>query len=282
VPTYLIATDLSPSSRKAARVAARLAGRTRAELDYFCALPADLVDAGRVDPSRVRELLEALAARREDADVKSTAHVAVAKDVPGAILHRAEESRASLVVVAPHGATGWKRVLLGSVALKVLRGAKTSVLVARDRVETARGPVLAGVDLGSASAVTLRHAVAVARAVGADLDVVHVVPPFEFLLPMAGPIATLPPPTAVPARELALRVARIPHRGVRISTRVLVGSPAETIVGEARRGGARLVVVGATTKSRARAAILGNVAQAVAGACGVSVLVVRGRTARGR
>jgi nucleotide-binding universal stress UspA family protein len=275
--TYTIATDLSPSSRKAAAVATLLARRTRARLDFFCALPDGVVDEHRIDPVHVRELLEALAARH-GGGVKTAAHVAVAKDVPRAIVRRAAESGASLIVVAPHGATGWKKVLLGGVASRVLREAATSVLVAREETASARGPVIAAVDLGPSAALVLRHAVAVARALHANLDVVHVVPPVEFTLPMIGPIATARADVTVPERELARRVARIPHRGVRVSMRVVEGGPAATIAGEARRSGARLVVLAATTKSRVRRAFLGSVAHAVAGTCPVSVLVVRGRS----
>ena len=273
-PVYVVATDLSLHSRRAARVAAGLARRTRAQLAYVCVLPAPVLDRYRIDPTRVRELLAALAAREGDG-ARATAHVDVAKDVAGAIVGRARASRASLVVVAPHGVTGWRRILLGSVARRVLAEATTSVLVARGATASARGPVLAGVDLGPTAGVVLRHAVALARAVDADLDVVHVVPPVEYILPMVGPIARAPARLAAPGRALAARVERLPHRGVRIATRAIEGVPAERLVAEARRTGARFVVVGATTKSRVRRAFVGSVAHAVAGLCPVSVLVVR-------
>jgi nucleotide-binding universal stress UspA family protein len=272
--TYTIATDLSRHSRRAAHVAAQLARRTHAVTDYFCALRRDALEDLRVDPSHVRELLQALAAR-EGEGVRATAHVAVTGDVPRAIVQRAQDSRASLVVVAPHGVTGWRRVLLGSVARRVLAEATTSVLVARAATESARGPVLAGVDLGPSAGLVLRHAVAIARALGADLDVVHAVPPVEYLLPMIGAVAVAPARLAAPGRELARLVERLPHRGVRIATRAVEGSPPERLIAEARRTDARLVVVGATTKSRVRRAFLGSVAHAVAAVCPVSVLVVR-------
>ena len=275
-PIYVVATDLSRHSRRAAQIAAALARRTHADIDYLCVLPRAVLGRYRLDPDRVRDLLQALAARQGDR-ITTSAHVAVANEVPAAIVRRAQEARASLVVVAPHGLTGWRRVLLGSVARRVLVESGTSVLVARAATESARGPILAGVDLGPTAGIVLRHAVALARAMDADLDVVHVVPPVEYILPMVGPIARAPALLAAPARELARRVERLPHRGVRIATRAVEGSPAERLVAEARRTGARFVVVGATTKSRVRRAFLGSVAHAVAGACPVSVLVVRAR-----
>ena len=61
--TYTIATDLSPSSRKAAAVAEVLAQRTHAGLDFFCALPVAVATEHGVDPVHVRDLLLSLAAR---------------------------------------------------------------------------------------------------------------------------------------------------------------------------------------------------------------------------
>jgi nucleotide-binding universal stress UspA family protein len=276
-PTYVVATDLSADSRKAARIAAALSRRTRAQLDAFCALPRSVVQRYRIAPAHVRELLAAISARGED-ERESAAHVVtVAKvaDVPAAIVRRAQDAHASLVVVAPHGATGWRRVLLGSVARRVLALAKTSVLVARAPTAAARGPFLAGVDLGPTSELVLRHAVALARALERDLEVVHVVSPVDLLLPTSR--ATVAAPTLVtgPARQLARLVEVLPHRGVRIATRAVVGSPARHLVEDARRLRAPVVVLGATSKSRPRRALLGSVAHAVAGTCAVSVLVVR-------
>jgi nucleotide-binding universal stress UspA family protein len=51
---------------------------------------------------------------------------------PGvAIVSLAEELPASLVVVASHGRTGFKRLILGSVAAHVAREAACSVLIVR-------------------------------------------------------------------------------------------------------------------------------------------------------
>jgi nucleotide-binding universal stress UspA family protein len=58
-----------------------------------------------------------------------------------AILRASESSRASLIVVGSKGKTGWRRVLLGSVAESVVRRAGCSVLVVRlgSRAAPARG-----------------------------------------------------------------------------------------------------------------------------------------------
>lgn len=280
--TYLIATDLSADSGKAAEVAARLAARTRATLDFFCAVPAAVIDEYAVDLGRAREGVEALARRHAEDAPKTTAHVAVVRDVAAAIVRRAQSSGARLLVVAPHGVTGWRRVLLGSVTEKVLRHATGSVLVARaDGVRTMKH-VLVGVDRGPVAATTLRNAIALARLLAARLTVIHVVRPAELLLPLVAPTGRAlrigDELLAAKAREFQKWVSSFPSRGVEVTARVVEGSPAEMLVGEATRRRASLVVVGAGGTSPLRRAFVGSVAHAVASTCPTSVLVVRGRS----
>ena len=278
-PTYLLATDLSGPSRKAAEVAARLAARTHAALDFFCAVPAAVVDEFGVDLGRARAAVAALAARHTEPARKAAAHVAVVRDVPAAILRHAQRTGATLLVVAPHGATGWKKVLLGSVTQKVLRHATCSVLVARTAGSGTLKRVLVGVDGSPAARPTLRHAIALARALRAELTVIHVVPPVELLVPFVAPagraLAVGDKRLLAKTREVERWVASFPYRGVEVRVRVIEGSPAETLAGEARRRRAAMIVVGATGKSGLRRALLGSVAHAVASTSPVSVLVVR-------
>jgi len=48
-----------------------------------------------------------------------------------AILELAEKEKASLIVLSTHGRTGLSRWIFGSVAEKVLRGAKVPLLIVR-------------------------------------------------------------------------------------------------------------------------------------------------------
>jgi len=280
--TYLIATDLSADSRSAAEVAGRLAAKTGATLDFFCAVPANVVDEYGVDLDRARAAVEALA--RQCTAGAATAHVAVVHDVATAILRRAEKSRAALLVLAPHGVTGWKRAALGSVTEKALRRATGSVLVARQGGAAGVKRVLVGVDRGAVAATTLRDAIAFARLLGAGLTALHVVRPAELLLPLLAParrsLHVDDERIAAKAREFREWVATFPSRGVDVTARVVEGSPAEMLVGEARRLRAGVVVVGASDASPMRRALIGSVAYAVAVASSTSVLVLRRRSAR--
>ena len=280
-PTYVIATDLSLHSRRAAGIAVRVAARTRAALDFFCAVPADVVDEYGTDLDRARAAVAALARQcADDVGREAAAHVAVVRDVPAAILRHVRRSGATLLVVAPHGVTGWKRVMLGSVTEKVLRHASGSVLVARGEGGAPLKRVLVGVVPGPGGAAPLRHAIALSRALGAELTVLHAVRPAELLLPLVAPVdralRVSDERLATKTRDAGRWVASFPARGVHIEVLVLEGSPAETLVGEARRRRADLVVVGAAEDARLRRALLGSVSHAVASVSPASVLVVRG------
>jgi nucleotide-binding universal stress UspA family protein len=84
---------------------------------------------------------------------------------PGAVLLRETESNgATLVAVGSHGRRRVPGILLGTVAARVLRDAKCSVLIAREPPDEETWPrsVVVGVDgsVGSAAALTVARSVA--------------------------------------------------------------------------------------------------------------------------
>jgi nucleotide-binding universal stress UspA family protein len=75
----------------------------------------------------VESVAQRLRARRLDA----RAHVLVHVDPARAILQYAGERGVDLIAMATHGHGGLRRLILGSVATKVMRGSKTAVLLYR-------------------------------------------------------------------------------------------------------------------------------------------------------
>jgi nucleotide-binding universal stress UspA family protein len=90
-------------------------------------LPVDLVDAMK---GHLQERLDECVRRAE------ARGGGLLRKGPAAatILQAAEELPAQLLVLGTHGRTGLKRLALGSVAEKVVRGAHCSVLVVRPSV----------------------------------------------------------------------------------------------------------------------------------------------------
>lgn len=75
--------------------------------------------------------LERVAAQIADEGIEVGQDSRVANHAPGGILEVADEVDADLIVMASHGRGGLDRVLLGSVADKVLRGSDRPVLIVR-------------------------------------------------------------------------------------------------------------------------------------------------------
>jgi nucleotide-binding universal stress UspA family protein len=283
-PTYLVATDLSPPSRVGLYAATALARRTGASVELFCAVPASILDEERKLLTRVRDGLGRLAEEATADGVATRGEASVARDVPRAVVERAEELRAELVVVGPSGVTGWRKFVLGSVTERLLRLAPSMLLVARGK--TASAPparILAAIDMTSGSSRAFRVAIDLAKACGAKVTALHVVaPPGAALL--AASDVYLPETWTLEAervataqREFGRWVREFPKNGVEIEARVVEGNAAETISAEAEAAGADMVVVGSHGKTAVHEFFVGSVARAVATHCTMSVLVVRAR-----
>jgi nucleotide-binding universal stress UspA family protein len=134
--------DFSDSALDALETAADLASRFGAGLLLVHVVPAlpklptgvSIFKEGEYD-GRLH-----LEATKRMADLSATyarsglsvgSEVGTADDVGMEIVRIGQERRADLIVIASHGATGWKDLVLGSVAEKVVRLAPSPVLVLR-------------------------------------------------------------------------------------------------------------------------------------------------------
>jgi nucleotide-binding universal stress UspA family protein len=78
-----------------------------------------------------REYLEKIAGRLRDEGVSVRTRVVVAPHAAPVILEEVQRQRGDFIALATHGRGGLRRMLLGSIADKVIRGASTPVLVYR-------------------------------------------------------------------------------------------------------------------------------------------------------
>jgi nucleotide-binding universal stress UspA family protein len=124
-PRILVATDFSDEAEAAVRVAIDYARRLGAHLDIL-----HVYSAGELD---VTTLL-ADAAAQASPDVPVTV-AGTGGDPAEEILRHAASHPIDLIVVGTHGRTGFSRLLLGSVAERVLRGARCPVLAVPARLE---------------------------------------------------------------------------------------------------------------------------------------------------
>jgi nucleotide-binding universal stress UspA family protein len=110
------------------------------------------------------------------------------------ILEQAASMKADLLVIGTHGRSGFERLVLGSVAERVLRKANCPVLTVPKRLPDAvpAGPVvykriLCPVDFSDSSLHALKYAMSMAQEADGQLTVLHVVEhEFENSVDMAG------------------------------------------------------------------------------------------------
>lgn len=124
VRTILYPTDFSSYSNQAYLHAVAIAERHNAALTIAYVAGPDQKE----DNSYWRGQLEQIRPANPNIGVK---HVFLQGDPAAEIVGYAREQRLDLIVMGTHGRTGLDRILLGSVAEKVLRDAPCSVLVVK-------------------------------------------------------------------------------------------------------------------------------------------------------
>ncbi|GBH27486.1 universal stress protein [Burkholderia vietnamiensis] len=139
----LVALDGSDTSSRALDAALDLAAQTGARLtpvyvvdflvpayDTYGYDPSILVDAFREEGLRVTDDAARRMKARNVAGTPQISNVAPeGDDIPPRIVTVAGETGADLIVLGPPGRRGFRRLVLGSVAERVLRHAKTPVLM---------------------------------------------------------------------------------------------------------------------------------------------------------
>jgi nucleotide-binding universal stress UspA family protein len=141
--TILFPTDFSAEAGSAFEVASALAADSRGRLVMLHVEPSPLTSLGDIagvpplpdeyDRPGTEEALQRLQSPRSGFTVERRLEYGYAASV---ILQTAREIGADLIVMGTHGRTGLRRLLMGSVAEKVVRKASCPVLTVRTPMET--------------------------------------------------------------------------------------------------------------------------------------------------
>lgn len=282
--------DFSAGSQHAMSVAARLAWEAGAELVLAHAWyvpPAAYPLDYSFTPQLVQQLSDD-AQRGLDAAVQEVTALGAKRvtsrlvsGVPwSAIVDLLDEPSFDLVVIGTHGRTGLSRILLGSVAEKVVRHAPCSVLAVHPDGESRPFThALCPVDFSEDARHALAAAAELVRPGGAGITLLHVL---EVPVSYSGEI---PDPGLV--RDLDSRAAAhletwaAELRGkvsVAVTTRCRIGwAGAEILAALDRDTSIDLVVVGSHGRTGIKRALLGSVSEKVVRHARRPVLVARKR-----
>jgi nucleotide-binding universal stress UspA family protein len=197
------------------------------------------------------------------------------------IVDSAERWAADLLVVGSVGASGLKRLLIGSVAERVMRYAHCPVLVVRPAVPG--GKVLAATDLSDPSLPAIRAGADEARRRGTRLHVIHVIDfsPASWASAAGSPFGIgIPVPAQAARAEHAETLGKVldetlERLGVEGEAVVEFGGAAAEVLRTAESLPADLLVVGSRGRTGLARIAIGSVAEAIVRGAPCSVLVVR-------
>ncbi len=177
------------------------------------------------------------------------------------ILQAAREKKSDLIAMSTHGRGGVARMIAGSVAEEVLRRSKVPVLLTRP--ETPVHPwkrIAVALDGSERSEAILPEAAALAKKMGAVLEVIHVIHPV--IAGGAGEIpVVLPPKDPMPYLNGVLK--RLAAEGLPPQVAILEGGTSQAIVRHLEASGAGLLCMTTHGRTGMTRILLGSVAEEV-------------------
>jgi nucleotide-binding universal stress UspA family protein len=193
------------------------------------------------------------------------------------LLRKADEVGCDLIVLGTHGRTGLRRLLAGSVAEAVLRGARCPVLALRSAGRTGSAEeirvILHPTDFSECSESALQVARFLAREHDAQLILLHVAP---IDVPIHGATAVAMDPQVY---RVALEQLRVhlngPDLKYPVKARLRQGDAATEILRASGEAGAHLIVMGTYGRSGLGRLLVGSVAESALRGARCPVLMVK-------
>ena len=291
IKTILCAVDRSPSSLQALVYAIAIARWQGARLNVLEVIEGPTPPRASRTPKQydmpkdIRRTVETdlkrvLVARRTS-DIKSAITVR-AGNIVREILAEAKSSKSDLLVMGTHGRGAVRRLVVGSVAERVLRLAPCPVLTVRRGVNRARRSkspfrtILCPTDFSAASNSAVTYAQRLAKEADARLILMSAVEwPFEDDL-MSAPVAALRPTIEANARAALARLLPRTGSGKSVTQPIVtVGNPGAAIIKLGRRQSVDLIVMGVSQRGGLDMALLGSTTHHVIREAAWPVLTVR-------
>jgi nucleotide-binding universal stress UspA family protein len=205
-------------------------------------------------------------------------------DAGTVIVEEAQRYRNALVIIGSRGNRGLERLVLGSVAERVLHRTQVPTLVvsAANAVDPSAVPrfkrIVCGVNLHLSSLEALRYALSLATESDADLQVVAVIEPLAAVLPFGTPAHVIAEHRQH-QREAALRailehVSDEARQACTIREEARIGEPVDTLLQLTQECEAELLIVGAGDRPHVQALWRGHTIDRLVRSSTCPVLVV--------
>lgn len=270
----LFATDFSGESRAALPYAIALARRYDAKL-FLAHVIASEEEAAR-DGEEARRaaavLMEPIEKEVHAANVP-TQTLLVSGSIHLRLCELVRQYQVELIVAGTHGRTGWKRLVLGSTTEEIFRCAPCPVLTVGPRaIAHPHLPdvqhILCATDFSPESNHAARYAHALARAYGARITMVHVLPGLLASNPEAERLAH------IFVEEMRRQLPGVVPGKTYLECRLAFGEPSEEVLRLREPTQADLIVLGARHAGRYATHLLGGVAYRVVAGAECPVLTV--------
>ena len=197
------------------------------------------------------------------------------------IIQIAKEKKVDLLAVGTHGRAGVDRVILGSVAERIVRKAGCSVMVIRGKKYVGFKRIIVPIDFSDCSRRALEYAAATARAHSSKLTILHV---FEesFVKPYVNAANS-----EEEANEIIKEIERVNDskydeflktidlEGVDYEKLLIKGIPETEIVEIAMEQQANLIVMGTHGRSGIKHLLIGSTAEEVVRTVHCDIIIVK-------
>ena len=197
------------------------------------------------------------------------------------IIQVAKEENVDLLAVGTHGRAGVDRVILGSVAERIVRKARCPVMIVRGRKYVGFKRIIVPIDLSDCSRIALEYAAATARAHKSKLIILHVYEE-SFIEPYVNAANS-----EEEADEIIKEIERVNEtkydeflktvdlNGVEYEKLLKNGIPDTYIVETAMEQQANLIVMGTHGRSGIRHILIGSTAEEVVRTVHCDIIIVK-------
>jgi len=265
----LVATDASTYSENAVKEAILLAKKCSSRLFAVSVVITNLefeVTMPQIvekEDKKAREHLEAVKAQASKEGIDCDIMVIHGDDPYQDIVRQALENHVDMIIMGRHGRTGLLRLMMGSVAAKVIGHAPCNVLVVSPTATTELKNVLVATDGSRYSHAAVCEAIGIAKRCNSSL--------------VALSVASADAESKAAEDIVRNAVGFVVKEGFKAEGTTTVGKPYEAIVETAKQKHADLIVIGSHGRRGLERLLMGSVTERVIGHSETGVLVVKMR-----